>query len=121
MEVCSFDFIKGNGFYSTNPRLPLRFLRKRRARIEDEGTCGERINLSLHLLDPGNVSSPRVIAAFEADFNRSAAALQLSRLAINPEQLEEMTSVCQCMVLQNTMRPDELVACRHKAMIGAMQ
>jgi hypothetical protein len=73
MEVRSFDFIKGNGFYSITPRHLLRSFRKPRARSEDEGMRGKPVMLSLHLVNPRNVSRPSVIAAFETDIHGSTA------------------------------------------------
>ena len=73
------DFIKGNGFYSILPCHLLRLFCKSGARREDERIHAKPLMLSLHLLDPPNVSLPRGIAAFEADVHRSAAVLALAR------------------------------------------
>ena len=65
MDIRLVDFIKGNCFYSILPCHLLRPFCKSGARREDERIRAELLMLSLHLLDPPNVSRPRVIAALE--------------------------------------------------------
>src|SRR5262245_20526325 len=69
MEVRLLDFIKGNDLDVRYPRYLLRFFRKPGARAKDDGMRGKPLMLSFHLLNPGDVSWPRAIAAFEAKVN----------------------------------------------------